>query len=644
MKSFSFYFPVFLCCFSVQQSTYAQSYIDSLVTVLKTGKEDTNRVNNLLSLGSEYKFNGQYDSSLIYYNKALTLAKKLTVNHKKGWKKGIANAHNTIGLVCWQTGEYGKALSNYFKAQKIFTEIDDKKGLAYTHNNIGLIYEEQGNYPAALKCYLDALKIMNSIGFKRGIAMAHSNMGNIYYNLNNDSAAFSNHFKALKIKKQINDVNGIALAYNNIGLIYDRQGKYDQSLYNYFKALHLFEQLKDKNFSSMIHNNIGIVYYRQKKYQEAYQLFSKSLVVKEEIGDKQGILSSYISLAEVCIDTRAFKDAEMYLKKALKLSLEIGTKDDVRDTYKDFYLLYNELGDYKNALENHTRYVLYKDSILNEETIQETTRIELQTEFEKKELVTKTRHDKKVLRLEAANKLFVQQRAFFIAIIVIVIALLVVAKRAYDNKKRIAEFTSNESHRKDVLLQEVHHRINNNLQIISSLLTLQANSAENEKLTEYLLQSQNRIQSLSVLHDLLYQNNSPLQINMREYLNKVLDFHRDVIQNTFQKVSIELNLADVSFETKKAVPIALIVNELVTNAIKYAFDENSVGKISIDLSLFDTTWVLKIADSGKGLPEAVNFRSDSLGLKLTGIMAIQMKGTLKKYNDPGATFEIHFPV
>jgi two-component sensor histidine kinase len=219
------------------------------------------------------------------------------------------------------------------------------------------------------------------------------------------------------------------------------------------------------------------------------------------------------------------------------------------------------------------------------------------------------------------------------------------AKRAFDNKKRVADFMASENERKEMLLQEVHHRINNNLQIISSLLTLQANSVGDERLNNYLMQSQNRIQSLSVLHELLYQNDSSLQININEYLNKVLEFHKDVLSTMSNKVDIKLNIADVSFPTKIAVPLALIVNELVTNSIKYAFNDTNDGLINIFLLPIENEknkWKLSVSDSGKGLPMDTNFRKDSLGLRLVAIMVKQIKGDLIKSNTPGATFEIFF--
>ncbi len=632
---------IFLFSIISIQSLYAQTYKDSLLTFIKTDKDDTNKVKHLLSLSIEYKITGLSDSALIFANQALSLTNTTKLN----WKKGIANANNTLGQLNWKLGNYREALNNYVIAQKLFKEINNKKGIAYTYNNIALIYDEQGKYAEALKNYYTALAIMEEIKYKPGIAMATSNIGNSYYTLGNDSAAFKNQYDALRLKTELNDKFGIALAHNNIGLIFDRRGNYTEALKHYFLALKLFKELNDQYHISMMTGNIGVVSYRQKKYTEAFQMYSNSLSIKEKIGDKEGAIFAITGLGEVCIELKKYKEAKLYLEKALQLSLAIGVGDDIRDSYKNLAIIDEALGNYKSALKNNQLYMSFKDSLINKQTIEQSTEAAMQYNFDKKEATTKFEHDKEIVKLEAENNLQRQQRIFLILFIIVVLVLLIFVKRAYDNKKKIAEFMSSESHRKEVLLQEVHHRINNNLQIISSLLTLQANSAENEKLTEYLKQSQNRIQSLSVLHELLYQNDSPLQIKMDEYLNKVLDFHRDILNNSSVKVDLKILINQVVFPTKLAVPLALIVNELVTNSIKYAFKNLQTGSIIISLSAITNqknAWLLTVSDTGKGLPEDANFRKDSLGLRLVTIMTKQIKGTLAKSNTPGATFEIQF--
>jgi two-component system, sensor histidine kinase PdtaS len=333
------------------------------------------------------------------------------------------------------------------------------------------------------------------------------------------------------------------------------------------------------------------------------------------------------------------------LLQAVKLANQTGDINLVAQFEIIVSEFYKTVKNDKQELAHYKTFVSLRDSMYNEENLRASAAAELNYTFDKKEAATKFQNDKIIYKLEADNKLHKQQRWFLLIAIALVLGLLYVAKRAYDNKKTIAEFMSTESDRKEVLLQEVHHRINNNLQIISSLLTLQANSAENTKLQEYLLQSQNRIQSLSVLHELLYQNNSPLQVNMHEYITKVLDYHKDILSTLPANINIDIEVTSTNFATKIAVPVALIINELVTNSIKYAFANTTVGTITITLlpvTNEPNQWQLYVSDTGKGLPQDNEVRKDSLGLRLVTIMAKQIKGTLTKSNTPGATFSIVF--
>lgn len=624
---------------------FSQAYTDSLFKLIQVDKEDTSKVKHLLSLGAHYRKVGLPDSALLFNNQSLKLASNIKIGNTIGWKKGIANANNELGQLNWKLGNYTKALEHYIIAQNLYKQINHKKGIAYSYNNIGLIYDQQGKYSEALKNFYTALAIMEEIKFKPGIAMATNNIANSYYTLGNDSAAFKNNFTALKLKTELNDQHGIALANNNIGLIFDRQGNYTQALKHYFIAYDLFTQLDDQYNISMITGNIAVVYYRQKKYPEATQMYHLSLKVNEKIEDKEGLIFTNIGLGEVSTATKKYKEAKTYLEKALKLSLEIGGADHIRDAYEHLTSVNEALGDYKSALECHRLYIDYKDSLMNKETIEKSTQAAMQYDFDKKEALIKYENNMVVNQLEASNKLHRQQRFFFVIIIFISLILLFFVKRAYDNKKKIAEFMSEDSRRKEVLLQEVHHRINNNLQIISSLLILQANSSENEKLAEYLKQSQNRIQSLAVLHELLYQNDSSLEINMKDYLNKVLDFHRDIMKNTHEHIHFEIDISNVIFNTKLALPLAIIVNELVTNSMKYAFPQTSSGKISISLKSTDNSqhaWLLSVTDTGCGIDEATNLKKGSLGLRLVNIMTKQIHGELTRYNNEGAIFEIRF--
>lgn len=562
-------------------------------------QNDTNTVIILNDQSAHFEKNDQSDSAIFLASKALTLSLKLN------YRLGVSDAYNNLGNINRHKANYPVALKYYYKGLAIDEAIGNPEGALSKLGNIGIIYFNQNDYSNALKYYERAKKIAEELNNEKAIAIVLANTADVYSSQGKTEAALKFYDDALKHYQAVNAKKGMSNVLMNSGNVYMDKGNSKLALQKYLSALKILEMLNDNSQTASCLLNIAFANSQLKNNSIAESYFNKALSYTKDINDLD-----------------------------LKCSLELAISE-----------FYSEKHEFEKAHMHFRNYIVLRDSVYNEENTKQSVKAEMNYEFDKKQSALKFEHDRVVYQLAAENKLQKQWRLFFIIFIILVLVLLFFAKRAYDNKKKNAEFMASESSRKEVLLQEVHHRINNNLQIISSLLTLQANSANDEKLTEYLKQSQNRIQSLSVLHELLYQNDSPLQINMNEYLNKVLDFHRDVLNTKSNKVNIKLNITDVSFPTKMAVPLALIVNELVTNSIKYAFKDGNNGQITISLLPIENEknkWKLIVGDSGKGLPTDTDFRKDSLGLRLVTIMTKQIKGTLTKSNSPGATFEIFF--
>ena len=622
-------------------SNFAQtSNLDSLLNLLKKDKADTNKVIHLYKLCYEYDAIGEYTKGLEYGKQSLILADSIN------FKKGIGNAYSNIGIIYDDLGNYPEALKHYKIALKIRRDINDKKGIGACLNNIGEIYRVQGNYNEALKNYFEALKLFEEIDFKFGIASVYNNIGNIYKVLKNYPQALKFYNSSYNIKLQINDKRGIVAYYGNVAALYEKEGSFNEAIKNYLIGLQKAEEINDVDSKALSYKHLGNIYLLQSNYIEANNYFQQALKIELEIENKEGVATTYSYLSDLNLKLNHQAEARTYTNKAFVLAKELGNKSILASCYENLSILDSANGDYNGALQNYKMLTVYLDSLVTEEAKKISVEANMQYEFDKKEITTKAQHDKIVFQLETDNKLQKQWRTFFILVIILACIGLFFMKRAYDNKKRLTLILSEEDKRKDVLLQEVHHRINNNLQIISSLLTLQANNADNEKLTEYLVQSQNRIQSLSALHELLYDTNSPLEINMKDYIDKVMDFHRDVSGNLNASVSIITEIIDVKFPTKLAVPLALIVNELVTNSIKYAFKNTESGYIKVNLykNEIENNWTLSVKDNGIGISQESEKRKDSLGLKLVTIMTKQIKGTLVAKNDGGAVFNIIFSV
>ncbi len=609
-----------------------------------TAQNDTNTIIKLNQLAWGIK-NNNVDSAVILSSKALQLltTNGATKKYSKNWEeKSLSKTYYYLGVFYYYKNNQKTALYYFNKSLVFASKTNHQFITAQVYSSIGNLYLDQGLFPKALEFYTKALKIDEARGFKKGIATHLANIGNIYHDKKKCEKALEYYTKALNIAIEINDEERMAIQYGNIGVTYNLQNNYNKAQAFYLKSLSIHKKLNNKKQQINILSNLANLYKDQKNYDLAMNNLTEVLAIEQQLGLESGITIGNMGI--IHLNKENFKLAKIYLDSAILISEKINDVLSLQEFEGELSKIYCHEGNYKLALLHYKKEIGYKDTMYSEENTKKLTETELNYEFDKKEMATKVQNDKIIYQLEVDNKLQKQWRLFFIVIIIVTLVGLFFMKRAFDNKKKLAIVLAAEDQRKEVLLQEVHHRINNNLQIISSLLTLQANNADNEKLTEYLTQSQNRIQSLAAMHELLFDTNSPLEINMNDYLEKVLDFHRTVSSTMHGKINFKVSVDNVFFPTKLAVPLALIVNELVTNAIKYAFDKTMDGLIQIKLkkNINTNNWQLSISDNGKGLPPEGEKRKDSLGLKLVSIMTKQIKGTLTLGNNKGAEFNIVF--
>ncbi len=200
---------------------------------------------------------------------------------------------------------------------------------------------------------------------------------------------------------------------------------------------------------------------------------------------------------------------------------------------------------------------------------------------------------------------------------------------------------------KEVMLREIHHRVKNNLQVISSLVSLQADSLTDDRIRQELNEVRDRIRSMALVHEKLYQSSNLQQLNFAEYTASLLHYLWRSHGSLAEKVRLNLVVAPVVLPIEVAVPCGLILNELAGNALKHAFPGNVGGEITVGLDYDSANGAirLRVHDNGVGLPAGLDWRqSSSLGLRLVQILAGQLHGTVATGADPGCEFAVTFPL
>ena len=196
---------------------------------------------------------------------------------------------------------------------------------------------------------------------------------------------------------------------------------------------------------------------------------------------------------------------------------------------------------------------------------------------------------------------------------------------------------------KEVLLREIHHRVKNNLQIISSLLNMQASNIDNELAAAQLRDSERRVLSMALIHEHLYGNEKMSSIDFADYVSKLVP----MVVGSYggeDKISYRLEVEQTVLTIEQAIPCSLILNELVTNALKYAYTGTARGEISVMLHSDARFVTLRVSDKGVGLPAGFDpVKTKTLGLQIIGILTKQLFGTLVVEGVGGAAFTIRFP-
>ncbi len=197
---------------------------------------------------------------------------------------------------------------------------------------------------------------------------------------------------------------------------------------------------------------------------------------------------------------------------------------------------------------------------------------------------------------------------------------------------------------KEVLLREIHHRVKNNLQIMSSLLSLEQKHIEDPVARSKFRETQSRIKTMSLLHDALYRSQDLSQVDLAQYIGRITNTLFAAYDASRNGIALHIGIPEAFTNLDTAIPCGLIVNELVSNALKYAFPDGRKGEVSVGLEVnADGRFILRVSDNGAGSPADLDFRNTkSLGLQLVAALADQLEASIDLRRQGGTTFEIAF--
>lgn len=504
-----------------------------------------------------------------------------------------------------------------------------------------------------------------------------TNMGYVFERRGDLSMAFEYATKTLQLGEKYEDKKAIAMAYSDISNLFWKQGKYEKGVEFGKKSIALFEErgINDLDYDFTLHvlgNNLVAL----NQFEIALPYFKKSVEIGEKYGFYNNLSDSYIALAELYIQIEDFQNAEISGKEALKYAellqnefmvvrslYSLGKLKNQEKDYEsaiiylersirtatvqfgDLYylgLIYHDLsralegaGRSHEALQAFKKFNEFNKLVFNSDAENRIAQLQTEMDFNQKENTI-------LLQVEKLKRQEIIQ-IFTLVLIGFMVIFLFILYRIFLKRKKYSMLLEKQNKEKEFLLKEIHHRVKNNLETISSLLALQTAQIENQELHDIMLESQNRVHSMGMIHQNLYQGDNLAAIEMKHYFENLGKFVIDSFDATDQ-ISLSVSMEALELNVERAIPIGLIVNELITNSLKYAFPGHREGKITISLYQNNAHLYLHFADDGIGMDTKSKIKGTGFGTQLIKLLTQQLDGkmTLSTQFGTEVYFEFYF--
>ena len=642
-KTYFLKFLVSILCVSLWSQVFAQenAYRDSLLQELQHASEDTNKVYLLDRIAETYQRTdtNQFFQYVAEYRK---LAEKLHFN------VGIAMSYFRTGNFQLNYKEdFPKALEDLEKARYFISTTNRKRLNAIMFQSIGLVYERSGDYQKALEYYIKSVEIHEAINGKRDMGVTYNAIGVVYFYMKQYEKATDYYKQALDIWEELNDPIEASYSYNNLGIICRKQGEYEKAMEYYSQSLDIKTQVNDRKGMAYTLGNIGLIHTDQGNYAQALVFHRKALKIIRELGSYLGVSRYLGNIAYNYSEMGEHDSAIVYAKQGLAAAKEKNITEGKKTVYGILAYSSYDLGKSDDAFKYMELYMKTKDTLINESNSEKLAELEAryQNEKKKKEIALLNR-EKEVQDLKFQRQKSRQYYLVGIAVLLLAVAILFINRYRYKQKsnQQLQEKNRQVSaalKERETLLKEIHHRVKNNLQIISSLLNLQSRHIEDQQALEAVKEGQNRVKSMALIHQEIYQKDNLTEINAGHYITNLVQGLLKSYELSAGAIELETDIDELELDVDTTIPLGLIINELVTNTVKYAFPDKKEGKLSVTLKKKEDSLLLTVSDNGVGIPKGFDLKkARSFGLKLVHSLARKLEATVSLREGKGTTIDM----
>ena len=612
--------------------------LDSLERRFAAEPADTQKL-ELLSQMTGIAFDNDFQQALGYAKRGVALAEK---TGNPDWQPKF---YEMQGRMHANLSQLDSARLFFDRAMAGYRATGNKKGQATTHFKIAWVHKHKGEIEAAMAADLQALRLMEELGDQAGIAGALGRVSEDLRNQERSAEALDYARRAIGICQKNNFQQELPYALRYAGDACIAMGDNAQALHYYTQALDLTRSLNGSpiNVADII-NCRGNALKRLGRYTEALQDYQVCLTNSEKANYPGGVFTALANLGEVNLLLGKYAEALPYQLKTIELQEQGGDLANLTENYGHASTIYEQLGDFPSALLYQKKARQMRDSMAS-----------VQSDAAISELRTRYETEKKEATIAAQGRQISQQQLvqwLSIGVAALLAALLFFLFRSYRLRTRTNRLLAAanakleaKNQENQLLLKEIHHRVKNNLQTISSLLNLQSAGIADANALEAVRESQGRVRSMALIHQNLYQGENLAAVEMKGYFETLGQAMLHSFGPAGQQVALNVAMNELEMDVDTAIPLGLIANELLTNALKYAFPENQAGAIEISLTPEpDHQFCLRIADNGVGLSDngAAAPPSTQFGSQLVQLLAIQLNGRVERQTTPGLATLVRF--
>ncbi len=496
----------------------------------------------------------------------------------------------------------------------------------------------KSSYDSSLSIRLKALKISEKNGFIHEAASNRNNLGSFYMTLGDLNEAQKYLEQAYGEFAILEDTIWLTRVMINLAGVDFMSGNTESSLEKLKKAARLCQLTGNIQSEGGTYTNISIVYRSLGKVDSALAYVDKGIELLRQNNDHRAIVLSLKEKSNILKAFDRLEEAQKVLNEMNQLALKMDYKAGVLDSYSLLASIEKKRGNPDIAYGYLQKALEWKDSVLTEKNIETVNELAAKYESEKK--------DAAIRLLSKENQLQESEKNTIIAIGAGILAIALLVTVLFIQKQRVNQVLAEKNKtisrslaERELLLKEIHHRVKNNLQIVSSLLNVQSRFLKDEASKKAIQEGRTRVQSMALVHQKLYQNEDLAKIAIPEYLGQLSQTLFDTYNISEEQIKLNTNIEAIELDLDTTIYLGLMVNELISNALKYAFPESQEGIIEISLKKKDDLVELKVADNGVGTSPGGD---SGYGQRLIQTLSRGLQATVETLQNNGTTISVTF--